>query len=242
MSTTIHIEYLSTNALLNSIGMQAIVEKHLERHPGLMAEEARAVITEDSDYAYVQQVLDSCSRILTLFQGFAEKERLVQLPARLIYRIFTSSVLLLKTLSIGVKQPQFEAALEVLTSSIRALSSNSLDELHCVPRYAALLDMQMKPLRRYFADSLKYPQSFAANTALPNIRSGDCINNAPVPDLDAPGLDDQSLQWGDMSLDSWLRLPFDPSMAPFDLSGPQASFNGLDLNGLDFMWNLSDQW
>ena len=42
MSITIDIEYLSMSALLNSIGMQAIVEKHLEQHPGLMPEGSSA--------------------------------------------------------------------------------------------------------------------------------------------------------------------------------------------------------
>lgn len=243
MSITINIEYLSISALLNSIGMQAIVEKHLERHPGLMPEEARPLITEDSDYEYVQQVLDSCSRVLTLFQGYSEKERLVQLPARVIYRVFTSSVLLLKTLSIGVKQAQFETALEVLTGSIRSLLSNNLDELHCVPRYAALLDIQLKHLRRYFADSLKYSRS--VHTRSSDINSSNTSVREAVTDIHVPGsnalwLEDPSLQWTDMTPDNWLRLPFEPSMAPFDLTGAQA-FTGLDLNGLDFMWNISEQ-
>lgn len=231
------------SALLNSIGMQAIMEKHLERHPGMMPEEARPLITEDSDYQYVQQVLDSCSKVMTLFQGYAEKERLVQLPARVIYRVFTSSVLLLKTLSIGVKQVQFEAALEVLTGSITALLSNNLDELHCVPRYAALLDIQLKRLRQYFADSLKYPHSPAMQTRSQEIYSNDSSSREPLADVHVSGsaswLENPSFQGTDMTPDTWLRLPFEPSMAPFDLTGGQA-FTGPDLNGLDFMWNISD--
>ena len=42
---------------------------------------------------------------------------------------------------------------------------------------------------------------------------------------------------GMMSADDWLALPFDPSMAPFGLSGVQ-TFQGLDDGSLDFIWNL----
>ena len=232
-------------ALLSSVGMQAIVEKNLERNPGLMPEEAWPLIAEDSDYEYVQRVVESCSSILKLFQGYTEKERLVQLPARVIYRVFTSSVLLLKALSIGVRQPQFQAALEVLTSSIRALISNDLDDLHCVPRYAVLLDIQLKRLRRYFADSLKYPLPETMRAAKTPVTS---LGGQPTPravdphvsSFGALGLEDPGLQWIDTSPENWLRLPFEPSMAPFDLTGSQ-SFTGVDLNGLDFIWNISDQ-
>lgn len=232
-------------ALLSSIGMQAIVEKNLERNPGLMPEEAQPLIAEDSDYEYVQQVLESCSSVLELFQGYTEKERLVQLPARAIYRVFTSSVLLLKTLSIGVRQPQFEAALQVLTGSIQALISNNLDGLHCVPRYAVLLDIQLKHLRRYFADSLKYPHSDKMHAAKAPVlslggQSTRIAADSHVSSFDASGLETPGLQWTDMNFDNWVRLPFEPSMAPFDLTGSQA-FTGLDLNGLDFMWNIFDQ-
>ena len=154
-------------------------------------------------------------------------------------------MLLLKTLSIGVKQAQFEAALEVLTGSIRVLLSNTLDELHCVPRYAALLDIQLKHLRRHFADSLKDPHSVAAHPRSPNINPSDmsargAVTDVHVPGSDASWFDDPGLQWTDMTTDNWLRLPFEPSMAPFDLTGAQA-FTGFDLNGLDFMWNISEE-
>jgi len=230
-------------ALLNSIGMQAVVEKNLEANPGLMPEDAQPLITENVDYEYIQEVLDSCSKILQIFQEYAEKERLVQLPARVVFRIFTSSVLLLKALSIGVRQAQFEASLEILNSSIQALRSPSLDDLHCVPRYAGLLDIQLKRLRGHFAESLKYPRSGA--TVMPNaavMSSGPQLTHSTVDfqtSYEGESRLYSELVWPDIGMDNWLRLPFDPSLAPFDLTSSQAQ-TGLDLNGLDFMWNISD--
>lgn len=221
--------------------MQAIVEKNLESNPGLMPEDTQLLKAEESDYEYVQDVVESCSSILQIFQEYVEQERLVQLPSRVIYRIFTSSILLLKALSIGVRQTQFETSLNILKSSIQALTSHSLDDLHCVPRYAALLDMQLKRLRSYFAESLRYPTSaptglVRALTTSTSAQSTRDAGDFQMADLAEPNLE-SDLVWPEMALDNWLRLPFDPSMAPFDLTGPQAQ-TGLDLSGLEFIWNV----
>ncbi|OAP59668.1 hypothetical protein AYL99_06966 [Fonsecaea erecta] len=228
-------------ALLSSVGMQAIVEKTLENNPGLMPEEARPVVAGDSDYEYVQQVLDSCSEILKLFQGYADKDYLFQLPSRIVCRVFMSSILLLKALSIGVRQTQFDMSLEILNNSIRALRSQRLDDLHCLPRYAGLLDIQLKRLRRYFAESSRYPLAPATGaTAVPGMSSDPTSTyreaDTRMSDSNGPRLE-TDLEWPDLNMENWMRLPFDPSMAPFDLSG-SLSQTGLELNGLDFMWNI----
>ncbi|OAL22963.1 hypothetical protein AYO22_06871 [Fonsecaea multimorphosa] len=246
LALTTRIEYYSMRALLSSVGMQAIVEKTLENNPGLMPEEARPVVAGDSDYEYVQQVLDNCSKILQLFQGYAEKDHLFQLPSRIVCRVFTSSILLIKALSIGVRQTQFDVSLEILNNSIQALKSQRLDDLHCLPRYAGLLDIQLKRLRRYFAESSRYPLASAAGaTTVPGMPSDPTSTYREVEpqasDANAPRLGTE-LEWPDLntSMENWLRLPFDPSMAPFDLTG-SLSQTGLDLNGLDFMWNIGNE-
>ncbi|OQV07205.1 Fungal specific transcription factor domain-containing protein [Cladophialophora immunda] len=244
LALTTSIEYNSMRALLSSVGMQAIVEKTLENNPGLMPEEARPVVAGDSDYEYVQQVLDSCSEILKLFQGYAGKDNLFQLPSRIVYRVFMSSILLLKALSIGVRQSQFDASLDILNSSIQALRSQRLDDLHCLPRYAGLLDIQLKRLRRYFAESSRYPSSSAAGaTTVPGMPADSATTareaESQASETNGPRLGPE-LEWPDLNMENWLRLPFDPSMAPFDLTG-SLSQTGLDLNGLDFMWNLGHE-
>ncbi len=221
--------------------MQAVVEKNLETNPGLMPEDTQPLVAEDHNYGYIQEVLDSCSQILQIFQQYNEKESLVRLPSRVVYRIFTSSILLLKAMSIGVRQAQLEESLQILDSSIQALRSDKLDDLLCVPRYASLLDIQLQCLRRYFAESLKYSRPGATRRPSPEVASSGAqmarsIGDSQIPVMDELGQEGE-LEWSEM--DHWLRLPFDPSMAPFDLTGSQAQ-TGLDLNGLDFVWNISN--
>jgi hypothetical protein len=220
--------------------MQAIVERALEANPGMMPEEARPITIEELDYEFIEEVIDGCSQILQTVTEYAGAGSLRFLPVRPVYRIVTSSIFLLKALSIGVRHGQFQRSLDVLDRSIRALRSNGLDDMHCVPRYAILIEVHVARLRRHFVESSKYSRGRTTRPLSPSLapveqqRSATSNLNQEAP---ASGID-PDIPWPDLSADDWLYLPFDSSMAPFGLTGTQTC-TGLEPSALDFMWNLS---
>lgn len=222
--------------------MQAIVERTL--NSDLQQRKGRSLPSNDLDQECIHEVVDGCLQVLRTVNEYAQEGSLRFLPAKPIYGIVTSSVLLLKALSIGVRHDQFQISLDTLDSSILALRSNSLDDLHCVPRYAILLEILVAKLREHYMNSSRTrrrAEGMAINQFSTVSQQESLIPNAVGGGFDATRSSlDMDLSFADVSTDDWLRFPFDPSMAPFDLTGEHTHVGyGLEPTTLDFMWNLS---
>ncbi|CEO60722.1 hypothetical protein PMG11_05290 [Penicillium brasilianum] len=245
------IEYHFVRVYTHSVGMQAVVERAVADADLNNLDDVRPMTIDPTDYEYIQEVIDGCCQILQKVTHLAEVGALRFSPVRIVLRITSASIFLMKALSLGTRQATLRESLEVLERSISALKSNALDDVHLSTRYATLLDMHVSRLRQNLLASSKAIKNNVNNnfnnsrTATSRSSMGpppwpentDRSNTANTPlsqDLTSdlgyiPSLNDMA--------DDWLSLPFDPSMAPFGMSN-NGQFPIYEGGGLDFIWNL----
>ncbi|KAE8374610.1 hypothetical protein BDV26DRAFT_269629 [Aspergillus bertholletiae] len=236
------IEYNFVRVYTHSVGMQAVVERVLaDSDPH--TEEVRALNIDPIDYEYIQEVIDGCCQILQKVIQLAENGVLRFCPVRIFLRITSSSIFLMKALSLGTRQSTLRESLDVLERSIQALRSNALDDIHLSTRYAALLDMHVARLRRNLLASSKTVKSNQGTASRPSMgvpSSTDNGNNTPLMDISmSQNISDMGYipSLNDIAADDWLSLPFDPSMAPFGISSA-GQFPAYEGGALNFIWNL----
>lgn len=228
--------------------MQAVVERVLaDGEPNL--DEMRPLNIDSIDYEYIQEVIDGCCQILHNVIQLAETGALRFSPVRTFLRITSSSIFLMKALSLGARQSKLRESLDVLEKTIQALETNALDDIHLSSRYATLLDMHVSRLRHNLLASswsARNNRGTAAgrSSAVPSTPQPDSgprpTSSGTTTDIPAPQvLPDIGFtpSLNDMAADDWLSLPFDPSMAPFGV-GSGGQFPAYEGGALDFIWNL----
>jgi len=236
----LHIEYQYVRIYTNSLGMQAVVERTLaETDPDVPQEDNLPFNLEPRDYDFIQEVVDGSCQILQKVCQLSETGALRYSPVRIFLRITTSSIYLIKGLSLGSRNQKLQSSLDILDAAIRALRASSLDDMHLASRYATLLDLHVARLRESFVVSSRPPRlpSRATSADLKGATLGmDFLNNHNAGQSSLSSLADNVADL--MPDDDWLALPFDPAMAPFGLDNNQQSFQGFDDGTLDFIWNL----
>ncbi|KAJ5550063.1 hypothetical protein N7535_001994 [Penicillium sp. DV-2018c] len=238
------IEYHFVRVYTHSVGMQAVVERAIAENDPNNFDGVRPMTIDPTDYEYIQEVIDGCGQILQKVTHLAEAGALRFSPVRIVLRITSASIFLMKALSLGTRQAKLQESLEILEKSIKALKSNALDDVHLSTRYATLLDMHVSRLRRNLLASSKTAKSSRGATR----RSS--MGPPPWPDagdrstpMSAHMSQDMTPDLGfipslnDVGADDWLSLPFDPSMAPFGMSHG-CQFPMYEGGALDFIWNL----
>lgn len=250
----LHIEYQYVRIYTNSLGMQAVVERTLaETDPDVPQEDNLPFNLEPRDYDFIQEVVDGSCQILQKVCQLSETGALRYSPVRIFLRITTSSIYLIKGLSLGARNQKLQSSLDILDAAIRALRASkstipsltptlnrvgTLDDMHLASRYATLLDLHVARLRESFVVSSRPPRlpSRATSADIKNATTGmDFLNNHNAGQSSLSSLAQNVT--GLMPDDDWLALPFDPAMAPFGLDNQQ-SFQGFDDGTLDFIWNL----
>lgn len=246
------IEFQYARIYCNSVGMQAICNRFADNSTTPNPLRTSFMSSDPSAQIYVEEVITGSCDLLRRVVRLADKGVLHLAPVRIFLRLATSSVYLLKVMSIGVRPSQLQAALQVLQQTIDALNSCGLDEMHLANSYATLLTMHIRRLKKRFLAS-----SHQLDPSQPRTRQS---SPRPRPDRNAradddqaqnrpgdnsfqgiqnmSGLDDISLNFDAVIGDNeWMSLPFDPAMAPFGASGEVTLPADLDI-GLDFIWNL----
>jgi hypothetical protein len=236
------VEYHYVRSYTNSLGMQAVVERTLaESDPDRPQEDIPSMTIEPRDYEFIQEVVDGSCQILQKTTQLAESGALRYSPVRIFLRITTSSIYLIKSLSLGVRNAKLQSSLDILDRAIQAMRSSTFDDMHLASRYATLLETHVARLRESFVVSSRPPRLPSRGIPLDKGASTgmDFLNNygAGSSGIAALAEDVSGLMPEDDSV--WLSLPFDPSMAPFSLNSQQ-TYQGFDdetLN-LDFLWNV----
>lgn len=238
------IEYHFVRVYTHSVGMQAVVERAVVENDSNNFDEVRPMTIDPTDYEYIQEVIDGCCQILQKVTHLAEAGALRFSPVRIVLRITSASIFLMKALSLGTRQAKLQESLEVLEKSIKALKSNALDDVHLSTRYATLLDMHVSRLRHNLLASSKTIKNGRGTTRRSSMgpppwpENGERANmaNGPVSQ-DLPSELGFIPSLHDVAADDWLSLPFDPSMAPFGMSNG-GQFPIYEGGALDFIWNL----
>ncbi|KAJ5506496.1 Peptidase T2 asparaginase 2 [Penicillium expansum] len=238
------IEYHFVRVYTHSVGMQAVVERAVAENDPNNFDGVRPMTIDPTDYEYIQEVIDGCGQILQKVTHLAEVGALRFSPVRIVLRITSASIFLMKALSLGTRQAKLQESIEILEKSIKALKSNALDDVHLSTRYAALLEMHVSRLRRNLLASskvVKSSQDAPQRSSMgppPWPDNGDRANLTRAPALQDPPPDLGYIpSLNDIGADNWLSLPFDPSMAPFDMSHG-CQFPMYEGGTLDFIWNL----
>ncbi|PYH98817.1 C6 transcription factor [Aspergillus ellipticus CBS 707.79] len=236
------IEYHFVRVYTHSVGMQAVVERVVADND--LHGDARATHIEPIDYEYIQEVIDGCCQILHKVTQLGETGALRFSPVRIFLRVTSSSIFLMKALSLGTRPAKLCESLDILDRSVQALKSNALDDIHLSSRYAALLEMHVSRLRRnLFASSRtgKHSHRPTAQSAMAPSQNMD-DSRAPMEHMVTPVSQNMAdvgfiPSLNDIAADDWLSLPFDPSMAPFGIS-TGGQFPAYEGGALNFIWNL----
>ncbi|KAL4998698.1 hypothetical protein BDV10DRAFT_201182 [Aspergillus recurvatus] len=232
----LHIEYQYLRVFANSLGVQGIVERVLFGTPSrgtidaTFVSRARQLNMSRSEYEFIEEVIDGACAILSHVIALANPRCL---PMRVLSRMISSSIFLLKALALGVRKTKLEESLYLLDTAISALLSNPLDDIHLASRYATLLKTHVSRLRQTFAGSGRVDGQ--------NEPTQDENGESMQPLGTAFALDTNMMDWSAQAdLDGWLSLPLDPLMAPFGPWDGTPADLGLDSDplDLDFIWNL----
>jgi hypothetical protein len=148
------IEYNYAQVRCNSFGMQIQIERMnlsgqtttsgTSRDGGSMDPSA-AVGT-----AYAENVTTHCCALLTTIADMHDEQALRYAPVRVFMRTVAASVLLLKTLAIGVRTRQLKPALSLLDRVVRALESSAVDDVHLARHFGTLLNSYLQRAKTSF--------------------------------------------------------------------------------------------
>jgi hypothetical protein len=149
------IEYNYAQVRCNSVGMQVQVERmqsNGQTSTSGLASDSTSVDTSPAvATAYAENVTTHCCALLTIIVDMHTQQALRYAPVRVFMRTVAASVLLLKTLAIGVRTRQLKSALDLLDRVVRALESSAVDDVHLARHYATLLNSCLQRARSSFA-------------------------------------------------------------------------------------------
>lgn len=211
------IEYNYAQVRCNSFGMQVQVERMTSNgqtamtgfaHDNGSGDPSPAIAT-----AYAENVTTHCCALLTIIVDLHTEQALRYAPVRVFMRTVAASVLLLKTLAIGVRTRQLKSALELLDRVVRALESSAVDDVHLARHYATLLNSCLQRARNSF-DTVSMRQatpgwftpmhnsnSYGSQAGAANFTNSAEQNDTAGSNADAPfGIEG----------DQWWALPFGP--------------------------------
>lgn len=242
------IEYQYCRIFLNSLGMQAAVDRSADLftrgHDTTTSSSEESSSTWFRNFAtlmdlqFVVEVIDGACQILQSAIHLADTGTLRYCPTRVIMRVITASVFLVKALGLGVERTRLEASLNYLQRGIEALRNSTWDDVELASRYAAVLDLHLEKYKRHFVMKPRRQDPGAAATE-PKLDAISVVANEPV----ANGEDDAGLM--DIQVfqnpQDWLSIPLDVSMAPFGVHTDEdecTGLVGLEEGDWSFLWNL----
>lgn len=149
------IEYNYAQVRCNSVGMQVQVERMQSNAQtatsGLASDSSSTDTNPAIATAYAENVTTHCCALLTIIVDMHTDQALRYAPVRVFMRTVAASVLLLKTLAVGVRTRQLNSALDLLDRVVRALESSAVDDVHLARHYATLLNSCLQRARSSFA-------------------------------------------------------------------------------------------
>jgi hypothetical protein len=226
----LNIEYNHIRILMNSLGMQAAVDRWLSSHSGRSRLEDGTTVWTTTDYEFVQEVVSGASQLLQSANKLAEREVLRYAPVRILLRIIEASVFLLKALSFGTQQSDLQAALGVLEQCVRSLHASSLDDIHLAARYASMLDLHVTCFRERLITS-SAPRGVPVGTTSTSTMAADSgIDTMSYQGTNAP-------RFTTTETEDWFSLPFDPSLAPVENNWDATEWSAFEDTSWDFLWN-----
>ncbi|PVH77345.1 hypothetical protein DL98DRAFT_638236 [Cadophora sp. DSE1049] len=228
------IEYHYVKAYVNSLSIQAVVERALARgvnNPNGDQGDLFQTCIDPEDYNFINEVTTSSRYILQRATALVQSGTLKYTPMRILLRIASASLFLLKSISLGGRNIDLQVSLHILDESNAALRATPLDDMDVASRYATLLERHTARFRKNFTVS-RQP---AFGYTMPSYATNPEIDGMSNSQYSTADLYNTQLL-PENGMDGWSAQPFDPSIAPFAVEGDQMYF-GFDDNSLDFLWN-----
>ncbi|GAB1207604.1 hypothetical protein APSETT445_006328 [Aspergillus pseudonomiae] len=232
-------------AYTSALAIQAVVERAVARGVSWIGDTSResldgCVLPHDQDF--IRDVILSSSKVLEIATDMATKGMLRYAPLRTLVCVTSSSVYLLKAISLGAHHTDLQASLHTLDQCISALRSSGTDDMDFSLRYATLIEKHVDRFRANFIsdhvmtmhpDHRRYNAQTPESLTQAQPREQPLMHDAPSSYSAQQSTD--ALVMPEMN--SWWAQPFDPNIAPFNFNGEGVSI-GLELDSLDFLLNL----
>ncbi|KAL4938232.1 hypothetical protein BDV06DRAFT_232034 [Aspergillus oleicola] len=266
LASTILIEYYYLRACTSALSIQAVVQRAVARSTTELSKSTDAIESciFRQDQVFIRDVVNSNCNVLEIVTSMAAEGQLRYAPLRTLICITSSSILLLKAISLGARYTDLRTSLNTLDRCIVALRSSGTDDMDFSLRYATLLEKHVAKFKANFVlpghghdrsttITARDPESTEAGAF--NASHATTFVNTQHSHGDVLGLDAgaantaQPVDWMQQSgfmleeipsgEDWWMR-PFDPNIAPFSSNGGLGDgvSLGLELDSLDFLWNL----
>lgn len=133
-----------------------------------------------ADQEYIREVVEGSRNLLrTVVEGLLPDDYLKHAPVRTYFRIISGAMFLLKTFALGATRHDVEVSIGLMDSTVKALRTCVVDDVHLGIRFADLLENLTMRLRNRFI----YVAHQSANTAA---NSTDGVKS-PVPEAGMMG-------------------------------------------------------
>jgi hypothetical protein len=233
------IEFEYTRVYLNSLALQAVVERCTHNTPrpthvqpngmgsangmGIDAEHDNAIPFSTlskwyaNDRHYINEVIDASRNVLKIVvEGLHPGGYLRHAPVRTFFRIVSVAIILLKTFALGATEEDVAISLNLLSDAVTALRQGIVDDVHVGNRFADLVETLTHRIRSRFV-------RLAANgsTAISRTGSRSPIQAPPLMPPPAP-----------LAQSNHLQAPYmGSSYAPTSTSVPGSPSLGLTASG-----------
>lgn len=266
MKDLLMIQFYHLRIIIKAISLQAVVNRvaaQTQQSGVTQIWDAGSIGNSISvqDQSFIRGLIEDCQSVLKIATSLAENRALRYAPLRILINITSASVFLLKAMSVGVRDSDLKLSLAVLEQSINVLKSSPVDDMDFSARYASLIENQVQRFKLNF----KVSQPTRHNSPTPDLSAHgiaqmsqvngslrpmayippverNASNNTSVTTSNPPLVDGDYYQEGEENgifTDEWWSQPFDPAVAPFNMSNDHLTW-GFGLDSLDFLWNLPD--
>ncbi|KAK7224673.1 hypothetical protein V2G26_012676 [Clonostachys chloroleuca] len=233
------IEYHHLKILTGAVAIQSVVAKAsasgIDGNAKGIEEINLAMFLTPRDAKFLQQVIRDCKKLLHIATHSIFHTQFPYAPARIKISVISTSVFLLKALSIGSSSADVHQALESLDQCTQMLKSSPPDDTDFAMRYATLIEKYTANIRDRLVPHSAASGSMLHAPATDGFQSQQTGLPLPIQNLSTEAYNDSEI--GD-SVNSWISFPFDSSIAPFNQEQDTQLSLGLDLDSLDFLWNL----
>ncbi|KAE8154945.1 hypothetical protein BDV25DRAFT_170308 [Aspergillus avenaceus] len=161
MRLTLMIEYEYTRLYVNSLALQAVVDRwttmsNESARPGSGAASGNSYFHSLMELyrvneQYIQEVVDASRKILqTVLEGLVPGDHLKHAPVRTYFRILSGMIFILKTFTLGAKEDDVRVSLDLQDRTVEALRTHVVDDVHLSHAIAQLLELLTTSIRTRF--------------------------------------------------------------------------------------------
>ncbi|KAJ4195624.1 hypothetical protein NW755_001784 [Fusarium falciforme] len=216
----------------------ASLSKWQQKYDSVCKDEVLSAFITPKDARFLQEVISDSKKLLRIATMSDFKAQLPYAPARVKISVISSSVFLLKALSVGSTHTDVNDALYVLDQCTSTLNSSPPDDMDFALRYAALIEKHTAQFRAHLTASRGQGAGEQHARTLPSNGAGENETEGTEGYMATMGTSEDDLRFvGFDAGDTWVSLPFDSSIAPFGEGCDQLSL-GLDIDSLNFLWSL----